>query len=774
MNDEEKQTKKAQEDQAAKKTTGVAAKGAIDYFTAGQGGKIYDKAKKLPGVGKKLDQVEDKVGKTLNKATGGSLGKVAKKADDIGALDAADKALSLKIGKSNNFGKQNLNNNIGIAPPSTNSLDAKKAKNENRLQEQLQNNELRAIDKAISQEPASEAITDTSSKLASKNKKTPNNSSKDQPEEEKNDDKVPFSLNGTISFTKILPLILPLMGVMLIIIIIISTISGVVNQFEELFGIGSGGNMPDIEGVSRGDPQVEAFYNRILNVQREYAASGKNFSADLIAAVYHILNSRSKFNYTQMTDGLIREIANYMFVENCTDDGCTYSYSEDTFKNNLTNVFFPKYLKTDECALATEEVFTYLKEYKELIGNSGAAGPGGGGVCTYEVPGVVISGNVRNVNLIIDNLMYRPLQTPLYGGVSGGVLDNGTLVQFEKYALGVTLGEYHDTGPIEGAKAQAVAARSYAISRSFDMGNIGGRMLGQENGQWILALLNSVQDQVYCDPDQGCSRDVPGDQQNTQVYSGTTAAPYKYKDPLAADDPLRLAVGETNGIVLTDNNDNIIYTGYVQSTQTEYARLARSGLDYVAILLSIYSKSGATKIKQMNCTGPSASSGGYSSWKQTDPNWANTKLGNGTIGKIGCLATSIAMQIAKSKTNTNVNGEFNPGSFVQSMSASGGFDAAGNLQWNAVTKVAPNFKYVNRVNLRGKSKEEKLRILTNLQNQGYYLVCEVKGDTGQHWVAIDNINNQTITMMDPGSNATNMWSQYDWTNTSAVSYFQAS
>lgn len=92
---------KQQEDDSSKKAAGVAAKGAINYATGGAGGKYYDAAKKIPGVGKKLDKAEEKLGKGLNKATGGKFGKVAKKLDDSGALDAADKALSLNAANGN-------------------------------------------------------------------------------------------------------------------------------------------------------------------------------------------------------------------------------------------------------------------------------------------------------------------------------------------------------------------------------------------------------------------------------------------------------------------------------------------------------------------------------------------------------------------------------------------------------------------------------------------------------------------------------------------------
>ena len=52
-------------------------------------------------------------------------------------------------------------------------------------------------------------------------------------------------------------------------------------------------------------------------------------------------------------------------------------------------------------------------------------------------------------------------------------------------------------------------------------------------------------------------------------------------------------------------------------------------------------------------------------------------------------------------------------------------------------------------------------------------MAEVKGNTGQHWVAVDSIQNGVINMMDPGTNSTNMWKTYPSRNTSRFVYFKA-
>lgn len=72
-----------------KKAAKVIAKGAADYFSEGKGGALVDKLSNT-NLG---DKVLDTAGKALDKQPGFS--KVAKKLDDIGALDLADKGLSV-------------------------------------------------------------------------------------------------------------------------------------------------------------------------------------------------------------------------------------------------------------------------------------------------------------------------------------------------------------------------------------------------------------------------------------------------------------------------------------------------------------------------------------------------------------------------------------------------------------------------------------------------------------------------------------------------------
>ena len=173
----------------------------------------------------------------------------------------------------------------------------------------------------------------------------------------------------------------------------------------------------------------------------------------------------------------------------------------------------------------------------------------------------------------------------------------------------------------------------------------------------------------------------------------------------------------------------------------------------------------------------SSDSGEYVNWRQAGQSWSNIKIGNtnSTIGNIGCLVTSIAILIEKSGVPTPNIEPFNPGTFVEALNKNGGFDGSGNLQYAPISKVVPNFKYVGNVNLRGKNRSEKLALITQYVNAGYFVTEEAKGATpgNQHWVAITGVNGNNVTMVDPASNQTDLWSAYEWSKSSQFNYFKA-
>lgn len=171
-----------------------------------------------------------------------------------------------------------------------------------------------------------------------------------------------------------------------------------------------------------------------------------------------------------------------------------------------------------------------------------------------------------------------------------------------------------------------------------------------------------------------------------------------------------------------------------------------------------------------------ADSGEYVNWRQAGQSWSNIKIGNtnSTLGQIGCLVTSISILIEKSGCNTTIS-PFNPGTFLEALNKNNAFDGSGNLQYAGVTRAVPNFSYVGNVNLRGKSRTEKLALITQYFNQGYYLAIEVKGATpgNQHWVAVTGISGNNVIIVDPASDGTDLWSSYEWGKTSQFNYFKA-
>lgn len=168
-------------------------------------------------------------------------------------------------------------------------------------------------------------------------------------------------------------------------------------------------------------------------------------------------------------------------------------------------------------------------------------------------------------------------------------------------------------------------------------------------------------------------------------------------------------------------------------------------------------------------------SGEYVNWRQGDATWSNVRIGNtnSTIGRIGCLVTSIAILIEKSGVNTTIS-PFNPGTFVEALNKNGGFDGNGNLQYVAVNKAVPGFSYAGHVDLKRKSRSEKLALISQYFSQGYYITAEVKGATSgnQHWVAVTGVDSINVMMVDPASSQTIMWNAYEVSKTSQFNYFK--
>ena len=558
-------------------------------------------------------------------------------------------------------------------------------------------------------------------------------------------------------------------------ILVLAQGSGVLVGYEDAFGVSNatGGDTGGVE-FSTSDKEAEEFFERVNVVKQRFQSQGKTFNGVYISAVYTVLNHNgAEVSYNDMTISAITEIANAMFSGN--------SFNEDTFRNNLINSIFPSYLPGRdevEYEIMADDVFQYYEDYLDLI-DADTSSCASIGSCVYSIKGFYFSSGRGNVTqeMTITDLKVRLMECS--GSFGSGSWDTPLageeLVPFEQYILGVAYQEIGPSAPDEAIKAQMVAARSFSLARPISMGNANGKKLEEENGQWILQLSSCVADQVYCNPDLGCSAMNDGEQYGT-VRSGTSY-PVKLKDPLPQDHKMRTLANATMGEVLVNEQGNIISTNYASVIQNRFIDLANQGLNYKQILLQVY---GASNIDKMDCNNGSGSgcsstgsTGPYSGWKQSDPAWKDITIGSTskTIGGVGCLATSVSMLIAKSGVATTVDGDFNPGTFVQRLNQTGGFTGA-LLVWNAVSNAAPNFVFQNKISVAGQTQQQKLQAIQNLLNQGYYVVAQVKGYDGEHWVAIDGIDGNRVLMMDPGSQSTDMWSQYIPSNTITLAYFQ--
>lgn len=534
--------------------------------------------------------------------------------------------------------------------------------------------------------------------------------------------------------------------------------------------------------------EEEKFQERIQEVQEEYSEDGKSFEAKYIGAVYTILSTYSgDYTYKNMTKSKIREIADLMFDENG-------SFSEDTFKENLQNSYFPDKIpgKSEETYKRyVDDMFDILKYYDDNKNKNKSTSSGTtGDVCTYDIKGMnteQYGTGIKNKNVNATDIKVRLMSAGgMCDGTYGQPIEGEELVPLEKYILGVSYAENGDA-PEEAFKAQLVVARSFVLSVADASGNAGGKKLVEEDGQWILQITNCVTDQVYCDPDEGCSKNGPSNNQYLVVHSGMKAST-QYKPAMPENDQRRQWASEVAGKVALDSSGRLYLTNFKQSDQSAWNTMANQGMDYTQIILKHYP--GVASISDSDCTdnstGDGSSAGSYVGWKQTDSRWKDVVLGGGTdssrsIGNIGCLATSISMLIAKSgaidglPTANTLKGNFNPGTFVEAMNKAGGFDSGGNLYWANVRKVVPNFVYdsSSKQTLSGLSRDAKLKVIKRKFSQSNtYCVVEVKGGQGQHWVAVDSVNGTNIKMLDPGSKATNLWKQYDYRRTSMIQCFK--
>ena len=119
--------------------------------------------------------------------------------------------------------------------------------------------------------------------------------------------------------------------------------------------------------------------------------------------------------------------------------------------------------------------------------------------------------------------------------------------------------------------------------------------------------------------------------------------------------------------------------------------------------------------------------------------------------QIGCLITSITMQIARSGTVVTTE-SLDPGIAVKEFT----FAKGGNLYWNSVRNLAPNFIYKSQIKLAGMNRQSVASKLLSYDSSKYYIVLgvgKISRNKLHHYVALDYVDasNNEIYIMDPAS-----------------------
>lgn len=400
---------------------------------------------------------------------------------------------------------------------------------------------------------------------------------------------------------------------------------------------------------------------------------------------------------------------------------------------NLVNSFIPRFYEEYLPDADGEEKDNAIKKiaediyllYKDL-------GPGKSCTASYDNTNynyacIDPNGNVAN-NIKVELLQCKD-------GTRFEPIAGESLVDLETYITGVVYAENGGSSNYEALKAQAVAARTYLLKNNDSKETL-------PDGSTLLKIRNCTERQVYCDPANGCWSDSKT--AGSTVHSGQVTGKAYSKSPLPSDSKVYQAVGDTIGEVVYDTDGKLIASGYKASDQRRWNSM--SGSDYLTMLSSSYSNLGQLASE---CIG---TPGGWSNWKQANSPWSSLKIGSKTIGQVGCLMTSVAIQIARSGVYTTLGANFDPGTFMQAHKSNGGF-SGNSFNWD-VTGVAPNFKYKGKV---GANNSSAASTISNYVSQGYYVILNLH-HPGEHHVAVDHVEGNKIYMFDPGNYGTEVFS----------------
>ena len=601
-------SKEEQENAAAEKAGALAGRAVADYATGGK----YEQLRSAPVVGKALQKAEDKVGKKvgqIDKATGGKLGKAAKKADDIGALDAADKGMGALGGGKPGSGTPNAGGMSASKAPNPVSAPDTSNTGQNFAKNGLTSgggSEIAPKEGTGAERKRMSDINDRKQKLEQETQKAEEEVSKAQEKEDQNEERK--SKAKIVIKTVVLHFFGPLIIGLFCIFFLIAIFTAVFSNDNDLAAVdleaGYGGDSTSYYANS--SPEAQAFYKMVLDIAESYTNSGKKVNTMYVTATYHILKEKNQFlAYSDFDESLIKEMYDAML-------GGSSTYSESKYRTYLTNEFFPRYNCDEELSkILTDKVFDYINKYLEKNGRlSDSCSNVTGGACDYTFTGIVTgSGTKINKSFSVKNLKVRLMSnTSSYcSGPNNNAMAGEDLYDFEYYVLGSAYGEIGTAGfSKEVEKAHTIVSRSFSLARGIEMNGGMNVKYTNENGQDILQMRPCVADHLFCNPDKGCSADgvIQSGSYGHELHSGLSH-PTKWMGPLdeSGNKTLKEAWQETMGMVGVDAEGRVVETGFAigQGNQDDWVwkRWAEQGMDYVQILLSAYPN--IKEIKKFGC-----------------------------------------------------------------------------------------------------------------------------------------------------------------------------
>lgn len=406
-----------------------------------------------------------------------------------------------------------------------------------------------------------------------------------------------------------------------------------------------------------------------------------------------------------------------------------------------------------------------------LAGDSTSSGNGSNTRVMYNIPGITDDTSVSLTSA-----------------------DGTTVIEemsIEKYVLGVTYYEMDGVDNAEAFKAHSLVVRSYILSGAYNPGTDATNGPVLDKSANTLKVKQNSNGRIYWDVEKDLYSSLNSsgvtvyspeeyDTQKTLVKSAQTAEDIKKAN---------LYMNSVMGTYALDSGGNAIRIEYDPNAIANLKSLAiaYAGSDngsYTALVMKAnpeVSSIGSGEVSMIYY----GEVGEFSNWKQKKKlgaPWWDVRLGtsSGTeIDKIGCLVTSISMQIAYSGIETGNITNFNPGTFANALRSKGCLSAGGAINsYDCITSVIPGFVFVRKYALNG-SDANRINDIRSYAERGYFVVLEVrKAFGGQHWVALDVQNTAAsnwseLYIWDPASTKVRMNEGFNYKPGTMVVYKKA-